>query len=166
MPDSKCSLRRGQSGLSVPFFNKLLEIFFCDIDKLSSRRPKRREDLLPNKGCGSFGHLASPDAQLNSALGHPWRSCDAQAGTGPWAGSTLNLQIAHDTGVIRPFEDLREDFVRSDLVVRGKWICVRQARLSSSSVNQTRRPSAPRFRPGLALQSVRFGSYRARCGSR
>src|SRR3984957_15722718 len=37
------------------------EIFFCDIDRLSSRKPQRREDLLLSKGCGSFGHLASPD---------------------------------------------------------------------------------------------------------
>src|SRR5258708_38676099 len=33
-----------------------LEIFFCDIDKLSFRKPQRREDLLLSKGCGSFGY--------------------------------------------------------------------------------------------------------------
>src|ERR1700686_2443949 len=54
-----------------------LEICFCDIDKLSFRKPQRREDLLLSKGCGSFGHLASPDAQVNSALDYPLRSCDA-----------------------------------------------------------------------------------------
>src|SRR6202035_1628420 len=57
-----------------------LEIFFCDIDKLSFRKPQRREDLLLSKGCGSFGHLASPDVQVNSALDSPLRSCDAQLG--------------------------------------------------------------------------------------
>ena len=60
-----------------------LEIFFCDIDKLSFRKPQRREDLLLSKGCGAFGHLASPDAQVNSALDYPLRSCDAP--TGSWA---------------------------------------------------------------------------------
>jgi hypothetical protein len=32
---------------------------------------------LLSKGCGSFGHLASPDAQVNSALDYPLWSCDA-----------------------------------------------------------------------------------------
>ena len=54
-----------------------LEIVFCDIDKLSFRKLQRREDLLLSKGCGSFGHLASPDAQVNSALEYPLGSCDA-----------------------------------------------------------------------------------------
>src|SRR6202140_4161462 len=63
-----------------------LEIFFFDIDKLSFRRPQRREDLLLSKGCGSFGHLASPDAQVNStqvssAFDSPLRSCDAPLGS-------------------------------------------------------------------------------------
>ena len=58
-----------------------LEILFCDINnKLSFRKPQRREDLLLSKGCGSFGHLASPDAQVNSALDYPLRSCDAPLG--------------------------------------------------------------------------------------
>src|SRR5450755_3171195 len=60
-----------------------LEIFFCDIDKLSFRKPQRRGDLLLSKGCGSIGHLASPDAQVNSALDYPLRACDAPTGT--WA---------------------------------------------------------------------------------
>ena len=59
------------------------EIFFCDIDKLSFRKPQRREDLLLSKGCGSFGHPASPDAQVNSALDYPLRSCDALPGRWP-----------------------------------------------------------------------------------
>ena len=57
-----------------------LEIFFCDIDKLSLRKPQGRGDLLLSKGCGSFGHLASPDAQVNPARDYPLRSCDALHG--------------------------------------------------------------------------------------
>ena len=37
----------------------------------------RREDLLLSQGCGSFGHLASPDSQLNAARAYPLWSCDA-----------------------------------------------------------------------------------------
>jgi hypothetical protein len=49
-----------------------LEILFCDINnKLSFCKPQRREDVLLSKGCGSFGHLASPDAQVNSTLDYP-----------------------------------------------------------------------------------------------
>src|SRR5262249_32463988 len=33
-----------------------LEIFFCDIDKLSFRKLHWREDLLLSEGCGSFSH--------------------------------------------------------------------------------------------------------------
>jgi hypothetical protein len=58
-----------------------LEIFFCDIDKLAFRKPQQREDLLLSKECGSFGHSASPDAQINSALDYPLRSCDGQPGS-------------------------------------------------------------------------------------
>jgi hypothetical protein len=36
---------------------------------------------LLSKGCGSFGHLASPDAQVNSALDYTLRSCDARFGS-------------------------------------------------------------------------------------
>jgi hypothetical protein len=32
---------------------------------------------LLSKGCGSFGHLASPDPQVNSALDYPFQSYDA-----------------------------------------------------------------------------------------
>src|SRR4029077_9344809 len=67
-----------------------LEIFFCDIDKLSFRKPQRRGDLLLSKGCGSFGHLASPDAQVNSALDYPLRSCDALLGkSSTWEAGSL-----------------------------------------------------------------------------
>ena len=61
-----------------------LEIFFCDIDKLSFHKVQRREDLFLSKGCGSFLHLASPDAQVNSVLDYPLGSCDAP--TGSWVG--------------------------------------------------------------------------------
>src|SRR6202040_3530233 len=54
-----------------------LEISFGDIDKLSFRKPQRREDLLRSKGCGSFDHLASPHTQVNSARDYPLRSREA-----------------------------------------------------------------------------------------
>ena len=55
--------RSGGTSCTTP-----LEIFFCDIDTLSFRKPERREDFLRSKGCGSFSHLAGPDAKVNSAL--------------------------------------------------------------------------------------------------
>ncbi len=67
------------SGLTGTSCTTPLEICFCDIDKLSFRKPQWREDRLLSKGCGSFGHLASPDAQLNSARDYPLRSCDVRA---------------------------------------------------------------------------------------
>jgi len=65
--DASAFLKSAGTSCTTP-----LEIFFCDIDKLSFRKPQWRRSLAEQNMCGSFGHGDVLTLRISP------RSCDAK----------------------------------------------------------------------------------------